>query len=59
MFVNLGCLWCYTQKPMDGFLFVAAVTTGIDTDWYELAAFTPAFDSESGDAKDGGDFFDG
>ena len=44
---------------MDGFLFVAAVTTGIDTDWYELAAFTPAFDSESGDAKDGGDFFDG
>jgi len=56
-----GVDWCgiYAQHPKDGLFFVASVTSGVDTNGGEFAAFAPAFDGESGDAEKLGDFGDG
>ena len=56
--LSLKCFRCYPQQPLNGFFFVAAVTTRVDSYGDEFAAFAPAFDGQSGDAQDGGDFFD-
>jgi hypothetical protein len=36
--------------------FVAAVASGIDSDGWEFAAFTPAFDGERRNSQKGGNF---
>lgn len=41
------------------FFAVAPVTSGIDADGREFAAFAPAFDGEDGDTEDVSDFADG
>jgi hypothetical protein len=42
-------VWVDAEEPLDLFFFVAAVTTGVDADGGEFAAFAPAFESERGD----------
>ena len=46
------------QEPLDGFLFVSAVASRIDSNGSKLASFTPAFDSQSGNSKNLGNFAD-
>ena len=56
--VDLGLVWIDAEEPLDLFFFVAAVTTRVDTDGGEFAAFAPALESEGGDAQEIGDFAD-
>jgi hypothetical protein len=45
-----------SQKPEDGFFFVSAVATGIDSDCRKFASFAPTFDCKRGDSKYFGNF---
>lgn len=38
------------EEPEDLFFFVAAITTGVDTDRREFAALAPALEGEGRDA---------
>mgnify|MGYP006910058621 CR=1 FL=1 len=48
----------HAKHPKNLFFFVAAVSSGIDADSREFAAFAPAFEGKSGDTEDFGDFGD-
>ena len=58
-FLDPGSCGINSQHPQYGLFFVATITSRVDADSGEFAAFAPAFDSESGNTEDLGNFRDG